>query len=173
MEGFNEFLDELAKEIRESWTANDGGLTMAGSDAIASIARWRDSVDATTDELWALIPESIDDCDYVDGEVVDFLQAATANFKVVNGNRTNYFDTRADAERFATLDGGEVVDATKKWNASTKVVSRAGKFAIGESGWTDGDSLYREWFEKARPLRKVEVLGEESPAGECLRYSVA
>jgi hypothetical protein len=110
MEGFNEFLDELAKEIRESWTANDGGLTMAGSDAIASIARWQDKAGAALDELWKMVPESIDDCDYVDGEVVDFLQAATANFQVVNGNRTNYFDTRADAERFAALDGGEVLE---------------------------------------------------------------
>ena len=51
MENFKEFLEGLRSELA-TWTANDGGLTMAASDELTSVTFWEAHSDESLDDLF-------------------------------------------------------------------------------------------------------------------------
>lgn len=77
MKGFKEFLEDLEAMIEESWTAEDGGLTMAGSDELSSINFWKNNSEKSKEELFDILGQDLDAWSWTDNEVCSFLNGCS------------------------------------------------------------------------------------------------
>ena len=78
MENFREFLDGLGQEL-STWTANDGGLTLAASDELSAVAWWASHVNESRDELLEHLDfNDLNSWSWTDNQVHEFL-AETVN----------------------------------------------------------------------------------------------